>query len=320
METKRLSRKELEKAGRIIIGGGIVAFPTETVFGLGGDAYNKEAVEKIFRAKGRAADNPLNVLVDSLERAKSLTTDFSEKAEKLAKAFWPGPLTIVLKKETGIPDIVTAGFKTVGIRLPDSETARELVALSDTPLAAPSANVSGRPSPTSFDAVLEDMDGKIEAVILENTAKVGIESTVIDLTKNPPVILRPGAVTKEEIEEVIGEVVSLERTPGSKYAHYAPKIPLILVKGTREEQEKKIRDQTKKDKEICILSISGRDFGVPSYYLGESPLEWGKNFYNALRVLERSGAQMILAETPEESSETSAFLNRLEEASGREEL
>ena len=234
------------KTAEILKSGGLAAIPTETVYGLAADALNGEAVAKIFAAKGRPMDNPLIVHVAEFEDIErfALVREIPEAAKKLAKVFWPGPLTIIMKKGGVIPDEVSAGLDTVAIRLPSHPSARAIIKAADTPLAAPSANLSGSPSPTTAQHVMNDMDGKIDAVFDGGACGVGVESTVITLAEDTPRLLRPGKVTLEELREVLGEVEldsavlnklkdgQKAASPGMKYKHYAPKANVILLKCT----------------------------------------------------------------------------------------
>lgn len=237
------------KTAEILKKGGLAAIPTETVYGLAADALNGAAVAKIFAAKGRPMDNPLIVHVAEFEDIErfALVREIPEAAKKLAKVFWPGPLTIIMKKGGVIPDEVSAGLDTVAIRLPSHPSARAIIKAADTPLAAPSANLSGSPSPTTAQHVMNDMDGKIDAVFDGGACGVGVESTVITLAENTPRLLRPGKVTLEELREVLGEVEldsavlnklkdgQKAASPGMKYKHYAPKANVILLKCTDDE-------------------------------------------------------------------------------------
>ena len=237
------------KTAEILKSGGLAAIPTETVYGLAADALNGEAVAKIFAAKGRPMDNPLIVHVAEFEDIErfALVREIPKAAKKLAKVFWPGPLTIIMKKGGVIPDEVSAGLDTVAIRLPSHPSARAIIKAADTPLAAPSANLSGSPSPTTAQHVMNDMDGKIDAVFDGGACGVGVESTVITLAEDTPRLLRPGKVTLEELREVLGEVEldsavlnklkdgQKAASPGMKYKHYAPKANVILLKCTDDE-------------------------------------------------------------------------------------
>lgn len=229
------------KAAEVIRSGGLAAFPTETVYGLGADVFNESALEKIFRAKGRPADNPLIVHVSDIAQIEFLVTEVSPAAAKFIDAFFPGPLTLVLPKAEAISPLVTAGLNTVGVRMPKNKLAREFLKLCETPLAAPSANLSGRPSPTTWQAVCEDLNGRIDCILQSEAAEVGLESTVADCTGETPIVLRTGAITLEQLRQVVpetklgGEAHSeTPRSPGVKHRHYSPKAKVVLVKDTGE--------------------------------------------------------------------------------------
>ncbi|MDW8107394.1 MAG: L-threonylcarbamoyladenylate synthase, partial [Armatimonadota bacterium] len=271
----------MEQAAAIIRAGGLVAFPTETVYGLGADALNPEAVRRIFLAKGRPAWDPLIVHVDSPEAIFAYTQNYSELAEKLIRAFMPGPLTLVLPKREVISDIVTAGRDTVAIRIPQHPVARALIRLSQRPIAAPSANKFGRPSPTTADHVLHDLEGEIEAVLDAGQTPMGVESTVLDLTTTPPTLLRPGGVPKEAIEAVVGAVRLLHApveegaplpSPGLTLRHYAPAARVLLCAPTPEAFYGTLKDALSRYAFVGAMRPAG--WRVP-----ESPrvqvFEWG---------------------------------------------
>ena len=248
MKTKVLDKTQVEVAAEILKNGGVVGIPTETVYGLAADALNGKAVEKIFKAKGRPMDNPLIVHVSDFSDIEkyNLVSEIPEKAKSLAKAFWPGPLTMIMKRTDVIPPEVSAGLDTVAIRFPSHPVAQEIIRAAKTPLAAPSANLSGSPSPTTARHVLNDMDGKIDAVLDGGACEVGVESTVITLATDVPRVLRPGGITVEQLREVLGEVEvddavihqlpegATAASPGMKYKHYAPKANVLLLKGSDE--------------------------------------------------------------------------------------
>ena len=246
METLLLQAKEEEdirRAGQLLRQGGVVAIPTETVYGLAAHATNPQAVQKIFEAKGRPQDNPLIVHIASLEELPALVRQVPDAAKKLAETFWPGPLTMIFYKSEKIPAETSAGLDTVGIRMPQHLAARQVIQAAGVPLAAPSANRSGRPSPTTAEHVMNDMKGRIDAVLDGGPCQVGVESTVVDMTGDVPRVLRPGAVTREQILRVLGSVEvdsavfhevapgEVVRAPGMKYRHYAPKAPVLLFEG-----------------------------------------------------------------------------------------
>ncbi|OGO07261.1 MAG: threonylcarbamoyl-AMP synthase, partial [Chloroflexi bacterium RBG_13_60_13] len=231
----------ISRAAESLRKGGLVAFPTETVYGLGADALNAEAVRKIFAAKGRPLDNPIIVHVAGPDDLGVLTDDVPPEATMLIRQFWPGPLTLIFKKSGQVPGAVTGGQDTVAVRMPRNAIALALVRASGRPIAAPSANLSGRPSPTTAGHVLDDLGGKIDIILDGGPVEVGIESTVLDLSQHPPVILRPGAVTREELKPFIGEVVAasetglLRRSPGTRYRHYSPRARVTLVEEADQE-------------------------------------------------------------------------------------
>ena len=266
------SAKEiLEKAGSIIKEGGLVAFPTETVYGLGGDALNPESSRKIYAAKGRPSDNPLIVHVASMEDVEAIVKEVPQAAYKLAEAFWPGPLTMIMNKNDKVPHETTGGLDTVAIRMPNNEIALELIRQSGGYIAAPSANTSGRPSPTVARYCEEDLSGKIEMIIDGGQVGIGLESTIVDLTSDEPMILRPGYITQDMLKDILGQV-TIDRTiidasstqkpkaPGMKYRHYAPKGELTIVKGEREAVVSYIKrgiDEALKDgKRVGVISAS----------------------------------------------------------------
>ena len=248
----------LKQAGEILQQGGLVAFPTETVYGLGGDALNPESSRKIYAAKGRPSDNPLIVHISKFEDIYPIVKEVSEEAVKIAKAFWPGPLTVIFPKSDKVPVETTGGLDTVAVRMPSHPVARKLIEYGGGYVAAPSANSSGKPSPTVAKYVVEDMTGKIEAIIDGGEVGIGLESTIIDLTVSPPQILRPGFVTRQMLEEVLGQVDvditildadsgQAPKAPGMKYRHYAPKGELVIVKGEPEEVVAYINARAAKD-------------------------------------------------------------------------
>lgn len=324
------SESDIKTAAAILRDGGLVAMPTETVYGLAANALDGNAVRRIFEAKGRPMDNPLIVHIadiSDIERL-SLTADFPEKAQKLAQAFWPGPLTIIMKKGAAIPDEVSAGLSTVAIRLPSHPDARRLIAESGLPLAAPSANTSGKPSPTTAQHVINDMDGRIEAVIDGGACDVGVESTVITVATDVPRILRPGIVTREEIEAVIGEVEvdravlnKLENnekaaSPGMKYKHYAPRARVILVRGSDKNYTDFVNRCFKRDGDCAALCYAEdvESIAAPTVSLGsKSDLkQQAQALFDALRAVdELDGVTTVYAHCPTAQGVGMALYNRL---------
>ena len=316
----------LKYAASIIRKGGLVAFPTETVYGLGADALNSEAVSRIFEAKGRPADNPLIVHVSDFESVEKLA-HVTDTARKLMKRFFPGPLTLVLKKNEVVPDVTTGKLDTVAIRMPDHRIALKLIELSETPVAAPSANVSGRPSPTRAEHVIEDFSGRIECVIDGGETRIGLESTVVDARKEPVEILRPGAVTAEELSDVVEVVQSssapgVARSPGMKYRHYSPKAELIVLVGQTGEEtgiQKKMlelaEDLRGKGFRVGLALRRGESIeGFEVVDLGKGVEDVAKRLFSALRELDRKGVDVIIAEGVEERGLGAAIMNRLKKA------
>lgn len=299
---------KLDIAAKALSCGKLVAFPTETVYGLGANALNPDAVKSIFTAKGRPQDNPLIIHIAQKEDIYKFVKSVPETAKKILDALTPGPITIVLEKSDIIPDIVTAGGSTVAIRIPESEIARELIRRAGVPVAAPSANTSGKPSPTKASHVAEDLLDAVEFIVDGGACRVGLESTVIDLTVTPPTILRPGGVTHEQLTDLLGDVCgykkgdsdeSAPKSPGMKYRHYAPTADMTVYQGAncREEIKKEILTCTKK--KIYILTAG--DFKYESVYsinCGKTPEEYSKNLFDALRQADNCGAQVIFAEFP----------------------
>ena len=264
MKTKIFGKEGISEAAEILKQGGLVAFPTETVYGLGGNGLDKEAAKKIYAAKGRPSDNPLILHVSSIEEVYPLVKALPEKAKKLMEAFWPGPLTLVLPKSDLVPKESTGGLETVALRSPENALTLDLIRACGFPIAGPSANLSGRPSPTEASHVFEDLGGRIEGILEDGAVGIGVESTIVDLSENCPTLLRPGAITIEDLEEVLGEKVAIDPTllgksmaegfapkaPGMKYRHYAPKAEMILFK-------KKEEDETRSgQEEIAELILS----------------------------------------------------------------
>lgn len=271
MKTKIFGKEGISEAAEILKGGGLVAFPTETVYGLGGNGLDKEAAKKIYAAKGRPSDNPLILHVSSIEEVYPLVKALPEKAKKLMEAFWPGPLTLVLPKSDIVPKESTGGLETVALRSPENALTLDLIRACGFPIAGPSANLSGRPSPTEASHVFEDLGGRIEGILEDGAVGIGVESTIVDLSEDCPTLLRPGAITIEDLEEVLGEKVAIDPTllgksmaegftpkaPGMKYRHYAPKAEMILFK-KKEEEENDLK-AGQEDIAKSILSYGGEE-------------------------------------------------------------
>lgn len=323
----------IKKAAEIIKKGGLVAFPTETVYGLGADALNPKAVRRIYAAKGRPADNPLIVHVADKDQIYRLAKKLPEKAKDLIRKFFPGPLTIVLEKNEVVPDETTAGLHTVAIRMPSHRIALALIKQSGTPIAAPSANKAGRPSPTKAQHVLEDLNGEVDLIIDGGATEVGLESTVVDLTMKPPQILRPGGITVEMLREVCGPfqihpAVSHQlsekeaaKSPGMKYRHYAPKASLTVIVGKEDNVQEKIaeliRHFNSKGLKVGVATTTDKRYRTDHLEnLGESKEEIAKSLFDVFRKFDKTGVDVILAEGVDEEGLGLAIMNRLMKASG----
>lgn len=301
--------KEIKIASNIIDNGGLVAFPTETVYGLGASAYNEKAIKKIFEVKGRPLDNPLIVHISNLNQINEITNCLNENARKIIDKFWPGPITIILKKSSKVPDIVSAGLDSVAIRMPKNKIALSLIEKSG-PIVAPSANISGKPSPTNASHVIDDLNGKIDCIIAGGNVNVGIESTIIDLTEEPT-ILRPGKITPKQIEKIIGKVKiskgdeKVVKAPGMKYKHYSPNAKVILV------YSKDVSDLIKKykDKKIATIGFESE----LSFNGGLNSLN--KNLFRLFREFDKQGVEIILVKAFPERGLGLAFMNRVKKAS-----
>ncbi|MDE6124192.1 MAG: threonylcarbamoyl-AMP synthase [Eubacterium sp.] len=323
METKILSTSEYDiaLAGEIIKSGGLVAFPTETVYGLGADALNEEAVKKIYIAKGRPSDNPLIVHIAEKEDIIPLVKEVTPAAKALIDKFFPAPLTIILQKSEWIGNTVSGGLDTVAVRMPQNETARALIRAAGTPIAAPSANTSGLPSPTKAKHVIDDMNGKIDAIICGEDCDFGVESTVITLATEIPTILRPGAITKEMLEDVIGKVDvakavlegmgqnEVAASPGMKYKHYAPKAKVLLVNASKEKYEAFVNSK----KDAFALCFEEDNITIPKVTFGKESddCSQAKELFDALRQLDEMGAKKVYARIPHKNGVGMAVYNRL---------
>lgn len=336
METSFFKENNLSEAAKLIQAGELVAFPTETVYGLGADALNEEAVKKVYSAKGRPSDNPLIVHIASREELESLVAEIPAIAEPLIKKFWPGPLTLIFKVKPGVfSTSVTAGLESVAIRMPDNSLTLKLIQLAERPLVGPSANTSGRPSPTSAEHVYHDLEGKIAGIIDGGATGIGLESTVLDLTSpENPLILRPGAITQQNLKEVLGKDVTYDhhligkeeapKAPGMKYTHYAPEEPVILVKGTDYNLWRKaITHYLKQGETIGILAneeiiskVKSEVEDVFSLGLKANVNEASYSLYAGLRFFEKTKVTLILAEAYEINDNTRAYMNRLEKSAG----
>jgi len=302
--------ENIKQAAEMIKKGGLVAFPTETVYGLGADALNEDAVGRVYEAKGRPSDNPMIVHIARASDIGQLTPMLSPDIVTLIDNFWPGPLTLVVKRKEGVPRRTTGGLDTVAVRMPDNKAALELINWSGVPIAAPSANISGRPSPTRYEDVVADLDGRIDAVIKGEPCRVGIESTVLDVTGETPTVLRPGIVTPANIEAAIGKKVAIDpalkirpdengnmpgqaedykpKAPGMKYKHYAPKADMLIVEGRRD------RVRTEIERLRGLNEKMGNKVGV-ILFEEKAFIEAAHDFFADLRDMDREGVDIILA-------------------------
>ncbi len=319
------SKEDLKLAADILKNGGNVIFPTETVYGLGADAKNPNAVKQIFIAKGRPSDNPLIVHISNTDMLQGLVSEIPEKAENLMQRFWPGPLTIIMKKCKNVPYETTGGLETVAVRLPESKTARELIEIAGIPIAAPSANLSGSPSPTTAKHCIEDMTGRVDAIIKGENCSVGVESTVLDMSGKTPILLRPGGVTLEQLNEVLGNVLvatsikegEAPKSPGLKYKHYSPKAEVLVVSGDIFQIEKYIKSLNKKTGVLTFDEFPEFE-GVESISLGsnKSPEDAASRLFSALRDMDEKGVEIIIAPEISENGMWRAVRNRLYRAAG----
>lgn len=322
----------IKQAAEILNSGGLVVVPTETVYGLAADTYNVGAVRNIFKAKGRPQDNPLIVHICDLEMLNDLCCNIPEAAYKLAEKYWPGPLTMVLPKSEKVPSEISAGLSTVAVRFPENPVARAIIAEAKTPLAAPSANLSGSPSPTTAEHCIKDLEGRVDAIVLSGDSEVGLESTVISLCENPPRLLRPGAVTVEQLREVLGEVVVDKAvvaepeegkpvaSPGMKYKHYSPKTRVVLVEA---DSTKYIEYVNKKKGEGVFALCFEEDsifLQIPSVIYGSELADetQAAGLFAALRELDERGAKIAYAHSPRLTGVGLAVYNRLVRAAGFE--
>lgn len=328
--------KVFQTAADILKQGGLVAFPTETVYGLGGDALKADAAGKIYSAKGRPSDNPLIVHIAETDSVYQLAADVPEQAKKLMEAFWPGPLTIILKKKKIVPDTTTGGLDTVAVRMPSHPAALKLIKDSGVYIAAPSANLSGRPSPTTAAHVMQDMQGRIDMILDGGAVGIGIESTIVDVTGDRPTILRPGFISAQMIKDILGDVTIdpaiacmdknlRPKAPGMKYTHYAPKGQLTIVEGSREkvagEIERLVAEKKKAGYKTAVLA----DTDNVGLYSCENVFDAGskKNeitvsagLYAILRSCDDIGVDYIYSESFEECDMGYAIMNRLIKAAG----
>ena len=353
METRIFSKKDIEEAAQILKAGGLVAFPTETVYGLGGNGLDKEAARKIYAAKGRPSDNPLILHVSKMEEVYPLVENVPEKAKLLMESFWPGPLTLILKKSKIVPLESTGGLDTVAIRCPDNAVTLELIERAGLPVAGPSANLSGSPSPTEASHVYHDLSGRIEGILDDGAVGIGVESTILDMSTDRPTLLRPGAITLEDLTEILGEKPEIDPTllgkkmedgfipkaPGMKYRHYAPKAEMILFCSLEEKEyeykvSKRIAEYLEEEskgfprEKIAILCAEetkhfyqemAEKEGIILKVLGrrDEPLSMTHNLFRLLRECDEEGIELILSEGYSEEGIGFALMNRMKKAAGQ---
>ena len=353
METRIFSKRDIEEAARVLKAGGLVAFPTETVYGLGGNGLSRDAARKIYAAKGRPSDNPLILHVSKIEEVNPLVESIPEKAKLLMESFWPGPLTLILKKSEIVPRESTGGLDTVALRCPDNALSLALIEKAGFPIAGPSANLSGSPSPTEASHVYHDLAGRIEGILDDGAVGIGVESTILDMSGDVPTLLRPGAITLEDLTEVLGEKPEVDPTlvgkkmedgfipkaPGMKYRHYAPKAEMILFcaveeKGSEDKISKRIAEYLEEEglkfleEQIAILCaeeskhlykdlVKKKDISLKILGRRNEPLSMTHNLFRILRECDEEGIGLILSEGYSEEGIGFALMNRMKKAAGQ---
>ena len=333
METKLLKpdEKSLKLACELLQSGEVVGVPTETVYGLAGDCRNSEAIRKIFEAKGRPQDNPLIVHISNMKMLDGLVSSVPEDAKKLAEAFWPGPLTIIMPKGDLVCSETCAGLDSVGVRMPSNPVAHEIIEKSQIPFAAPSANISGKPSPTNAEDVFADMNGKIPLIIDGGESDAGVESTVVSVLEDTPIILRPGVVTKEMMEKVLNKNVKIAkevtegvkndqkvRSPGMKYKHYAPNAEVIILSGNIEKFAKYVKKNETDDTAMLCFEGEEKFFDKVGVTYGkiDDASSQAHSLFSALRKIDKLGAKKVYARCPEMTGVSLAVYNRLIRSAG----
>lgn len=329
---KQFLDEQLHKVADMLKTGKTVVFPTETVYGLGANALDPEAAKKIYEAKGRPSDNPLIVHISKKEDVDFLAGNISQDAKLLMEAFWPGPLTLILDKSDNVPIETTGGLMTVAIRMPSNPIARKLIDLAGVPIAAPSANISGRPSITSSKYLVEELCERVDAIIISEDSEIGLESTVIDMTASTPVILRPGKIGKTEIEKILNKEIELDpslkdenaapKSPGMKYKHYSPNATVIVVTGSLDEMKQKINQKLSLDKNISdkvkVVCLEDRVSLYDGYGIswGKNSQEAAKNLFKILRLMDEQNIEVVYFEALNSDEISEAVMNRLIKAAG----
>lgn len=333
IDVNNINVEELKRQAELLKEGKTVIFPTETVYGLGANALDENAVKKIYEAKGRPSDNPLIVHIYDREEVRDLAKDINSKAEIVMDKFWPGPITIILNKKDIVPNTTSGGLDTVAIRMPSHKIARELIKQSGLPIAAPSANISGRPSPTKGNHVKEEMDGRVSGIVLGGNCDFGLESTVLDLTGEVPMILRPGSITKEDLEEVLGEVLvdpsllkkednKKAKAPGMKYTHYSPDADVYIVSGNDKDVINKINQIIRENSEngiksgVMCVEKNKEVYEGEVISLGNTLEEVGSNLFDVLREMDKRNVDIVYSESFEMTGVGQAIMNRLLKSAG----
>lgn len=341
IDAENIDDKSIEKCAEILRAGGIVAFPTETVYGLGADALNREAIKKIFAAKGRPPDNPLIIHISKTKDILPLVKEIPDKAYGVMEKFWPGPLTIIFRKSNIVPHETSGGLSTIAIRMPDHPIAIRLIEKSGIPIAAPSANISGKPSPTKAEHVMEDLMGRVDAIIVGGDCNIGVESTVLDITGEVPVILRPGVISREMLEKVLGKVFvnssagDFNKTEeefggiNTKYAHYSPDAEMIVVQGDLDsivaeinELRTKYEEKGKKVGIICTDETENRykkgagEITIKSLGSRKHPQTIAADLFKILREFDKTDVEIILCESVDDMEIGQVIMDRLKKASG----
>lgn len=328
MKTKVLpvTQESIALAAKLLKQGELVALPTETVYGIAADARNGEAVHKIFEAKGRPQDNPLIVHICGMDMLHGIVSDVPERAKKLAEAFWPGPLTMVMPRGPEVSEVTCAGLDTVGVRMPSHPVVQAVIKASGVAFAAPSANLSGKPSPTNAQDTLADMDGRLPLILDGGESAVGVESTVVSVIGEHPMLLRPGYITKEQMEAVLGEEVlvspaileklkdgEVARSPGMKYKHYAPKAQVTILRGDFETYRRYVTEHAEEGVWALCFDGEGAQLPVPfiEYGRNHDGVTQAHHLFTALRDLDRHGARVVYARCPEQDGVSMAVYNRL---------
>lgn len=329
---KEFLDEQLHKVANLLKAGKTVVFPTETVYGLGANALDPEAAKKIYEAKGRPSDNPLIVHISKKEDVDFLAGNISQDSKLLMEAFWPGPLTLILDKSDNVPIETTGGLMTVAIRMPSNPIARKLIDLAGVPIAAPSANISGRPSITSSKYLVEELCERVDAIIISEDSEIGLESTVIDMTASTPVILRPGKIGKTEIEKILNKEIELDpslkdenaapKSPGMKYKHYSPNATVIVVTGSLDEMKQKINQKLSLDKNksdtVKVVCLEDRVSVYDGYGIswGKNSQEAAKNLFKILRLMDEQNIEVVYFEALNSDEISEAVMNRLIKAAG----